>query len=218
MRQVLVMLIGKKEELETLISKLSNFKSVGIREPDMLNYIRDHLDVPVQRVLDPTLLFTGSDYDCITADAQYDEPYLLLYSRRYNPAMEQYAEDVAKQLDCKVVEISLRAVNKDRGHIMRYDSGVEEYLSLVKHARYMVTNSYHGLIFAAQMHTPFTIFSREQADTKIDALLEWIGLSDRKVVSLDESIELDMSFEDMEKRLVTLRADSLAYLSRAIRA
>lgn len=207
-----------KEELRTLISKLSNFKSIGIREPDMLGFIREHLDVPAQRVLDPTLLFSGSDYECITAAPQYDEPYRLLYSRRYNPAMEQYAEGVARQLDCRVVEISLRAVNEDKGHIMRYDAGVEEYLSLVKHARYMVTNSYHGLIFAAQMHTPFTIFSREQADRKIDALLEWIGLSDRKLVSSDESIELDMSFEDMEERLVTLRADSLAYLSRVIRA
>lgn len=203
-------------ELETLSQRLGNFKAIGIREGGMLPFVQESVDAPAARVCDPTLLLSGSDYDCITADHQLDEPYVLLYSRRYSPAMERYADDVAKRLGCKVVDINLRATNAEKGHIMRYDAGVEEYLALVEHAEYMVTNSYHGLIFAAQKHTPFSVFSREQADTKIDALLSWIGLEDRKMVSGQEDVPLEMGFEQMEEKLVLIRKASLEFLRSSL--
>ncbi|MCI5950127.1 MAG: polysaccharide pyruvyl transferase family protein [Parolsenella sp.] len=205
-------------EHATLQERLSNFRALGIREGGAdLDWIKANVDVPSQRVLDPTLLLTGADYAPITANAQMDEPYVLLYSRRYNPQMEAYAERIASQLDCKVVDISLRATNAERGHVMRYDAGVEEFLALTKGARYVVTNSFHGLIFAAQMHVPFSVFSREQADTKISQLLAWIGLEGRSMVTGNEDVPLEMAFENMEERLATLRKSSLSYLRSALR-
>ena len=206
-------------ELETLEERLSNFKALGIREGGAdLDWVKANVAVPATRVLDPTLLLTGLDYEPITGDSQMDEPYLLLYSRRYNPAMEAYADRVAEKLGCKVVDISLRATNAERGHVMRYDAGVEEFLALAKGARYVVTNSFHGLIFAAQMHTPFSVFSREQADTKISQLLAWLGLTGRAMADGDEDVPLELSFDDMESRLVALRRDSLGYLRSALKS
>lgn len=206
------------EEHATLLERLSNFRALGIREGGAdLEWVKANVDVPSQRVLDPTLLLTGADYAPITASAQMDEPYVLLYSRRYNPAMEAYAERVASQLGCKVVDISLRATNADRGHIMRYDAGVEEFLALTKNARYVITNSFHGLIFAAQMRAPFSVFSREQADTKISQLLAWVGLEGRSMVTGDEEVPLELAFDDMEERLASLREASISYLRSALR-
>lgn len=207
-----------EDEINTLKERLTNFKALGVREGGAdFEWIQANVDVPVTRVLDPTLLLTGADYSPIVGEPQMDEPYVLLYSRRYNPAMETYADRVAKRLGCKVVDISLRATNAERGHVMRYDAGVEEFLALTKEARHVVTNSFHGLIFAAQMHTPFSVFSREQADTKISQLLAWLGLSNRAMVSGDEDVSLEMNFNDMESRLAGLRESSLSYLRGGLR-
>lgn len=207
-----------EDEIKTLKERLANFKALGVREGSAdFEWIQANVDVPVTRVLDPTLLLTGADYAPIVGEPQMVEPYVLLYSRRYNPAMEAYADRVAKRLGCKVVDISLRAANAERGHVMRYDAGVEEFLALTKEARYVVTNSFHGLIFAAQMHTPFSVFSREQADTKISQLLAWLGLSNRAMVSGDEDVPLEMNFNDMESRLAGLRESSLDYLRGGLR-
>lgn len=207
-----------EDEINTLKERLTNFKALGVREGGAdFEWIQTNVDVPVTRVLDPTLLLTGADYSPIVGEPQMDEAYVLLYSRRYNPAMETYADRVAKRLGCKVVDISLRATNAERGHVMRYDAGVEEFLALTKEARYVVTNSFHGLIFAAQMHTPFSVFSREQADTKISQLLAWLGLSNRAMVSGDEDVSLEMNFNDMESRLAGLRESSLSYLRGGLR-
>lgn len=205
-------------EHETLKARLSNFKALGIREGGAdFEWVKANIGVPATRVLDPTLLLTGADYVPIIAKPQMDKPYVLLYSRRYNPTMEAYADRVGERLGCKVVDISLRSINVERGHVMRYDAGVEEFLSLCRGARYVVTNSFHGFIFAAQMHTPFSVFSREQADTKITQLLAWLGLSSRAMTAGTENVPLEMEFDDMESRLVNLRASSLDYLRSAFR-
>ena len=56
--------------------------------------------------------------------------------------MEDFAEKTAKKNGWKIVEISLRAVNSEKGHRMFYEAGVEEFLSLIKYAEYIVTNSF----------------------------------------------------------------------------
>jgi hypothetical protein len=129
--------------------------------------------------------------------------------------MEAYAERIAAEKGLKIVEISLRATNADK-HRMFYEAGVEEFLSLVKHAEYVVTNSYHGLAFAMQMRRPFTVFTREGAESKIYELLDWVGLGDRKATAADCDVPLGVDFGCMEEALVGLRTSSLSFLRQEL--
>lgn len=205
-----------EQDYVTLNNRLQNFKAIGIREFDMLDYVREHCNVRAERVIDPTLLAEASLYREITAKPQMEEPYLLLYSRRYNKKMEEYAENLAKQMGIKIVEISIRATNAEKGHVMRYDAGVEEFLSLVKNAECVVTNSFHGIIFATQLKTPFYCFSREQGDTKIGEVLALFGLSDRIMIDGTEQIAPDIDFEDVHHRIGMARKSSEEYLQYAL--
>lgn len=183
-------------QLKRLPSLLNNFCALGIRENDMLPFVKSHVSVPVQRVLDPTLLLSAADYDEVIAPAQSTEKYVLLYARRYNAKMEAFADRVAQENGWKVIEISLRAVNAER-HEMRYDAGVEEFLSLTKHAEVVITNSYHSMIFAIIFRRPFYIFSREQCSTKIIELLGLFGLHDRLLVAGNEPEARDIDYDQL---------------------
>lgn len=205
-----------EEDYLTLNNRLQNFKALGIREYDMLPYVREHVKVRAERTIDPTLLAEASLYDSITAKPQMQEKYILLYSRRYNKAMEQYAEQMAKKKRLKLVEISIRATNAEKGHIMRYDAGVEEFLSLVKHAECMITNSFHGVIFATQLRTPFYCFSREQADTKIGEVLDLFGLRDRIMIDGTEKVLPDIDYDTVHQRIAEARKSAAEYLRYAL--
>ena len=159
-----------------LNERLSNFRAIGLRENRMVSYVKQQVNVPVERTIDPTLLLSADYYDVILAERQYYKPYLLLYTRRYDPRMEAFAEKIAQEQGLQVVEISLRFTNGSKNHSMRYDAGVEEFLSLVRYSSYVVTNSFHGLIFAVQYRRPVTVFTREQADEKINELLELLDI------------------------------------------
>ena len=196
-----------------LNERLKNFKAFGLRENLMIPYVSEHTDVPVQKVLDPTLLLTSDDYDTIAEERLVSEKYMLLYARRYNPTMNEYAEKLAEQNSWKIVDISLRATNAEMGHRMYYEAGVEEFLSLVKHSEYVVTNSFHGMIFSVQYKRPFVVFSREQCDTKITELLELFGLTDRMLIKGTESFRNDIDYDAIHKNIATARKGSLQFLS-----
>ena len=166
----------EQDDYQKLNERLKNFNAIGLRENQMIPYVASHVDVPVQRVIDPTLLLTSNEYDKIADERLENEKYLLLYSRRYNPHMEAYAEKLAAENGWKIVEISLRAKNAEKtNRRMFYEAGVEEFLSLTKYAECVVTNSLHGTIFAVQYSKPLCVFSREQCDTKIKELLAFNG-------------------------------------------
>ena len=204
------------QDYQILNMRLKNFKALGIRENNMLPYVRDHVDVRAERTIDPTLLVEAQLYDDLIAEPQMDEKYILLYSRRYNRNMEQYAENLAKEKGLKLVEISIRATNAEKGHVMRYDAGVEEFLSLVKHAEYVVTNSFHGVIFAVQLRTPFYCFSREQGDTKISEVLDLFGLSNRMMVTGSEPVSSTIDYDEVHGRIAEARKSAADYLHDAL--
>ena len=183
----------------------------------MIGYIKNKVPVPVQRVIDPTLLLDAQEYkDIVTDKKLIDGNYLLYYSRRYNPKMEAYVERVSREKNLKVVEISLRAKNAEKGHTMYYRAGVEEFLSLVKYASFVVTNSFHGMIFSVQFRKDFVIFSRALCDTKIIELLNKFGLADRLLVNGDEKfkpINWECVFANIEKE----KEQSISFLSESLK-
>lgn len=200
-----------KETYQMLNARIGNFKALGIRENQMIPYLRAHTDAPVMRTIDPTLLLTAEEYEPIIADKPELGDYLLLYARRYSPKMIAYAEKLAQQHGWKIVDISLRATNAERGHIMAYEAGVEEFLSLVKHAQYVVTNSFHGMIFSVQFRRPFVIFSREQCDNKIEELLALMGLPDRIQITGEEPFG-EINYDEVHRKLELARERSAQFL------
>lgn len=206
-----------EENCKILDQRLQNFVSFGLRENLMVPYVKEHTNVPVQRVVDPTLLHTSEKYDTIAVTERLEqEKYLLYYSRRYSTAMEEYAEKLAKENGWKIVDISLRATNAEKGHRMFYEAGVEEFLSLIKHAEYVVTNSFHGMIFAVQYRRPFVIFSREQCNNKIDELLDLFGLKDHMLVTGNESFSHDIDYDVVHERIDVARKKSIEFLKKEL--
>ncbi len=200
------------ETYTTLRERLQNFKALGLREKAMLPFVKDNAAVPVQRVLDPTLLLTAEDYAPITAPKQEKHPYLLLYARRHNPKMTAYAEKLAVENGWEIIEISLRAVNTKKRR-MFYEAGVEEFLSLVKYAQFVVTNSYHGMIFSIQFRRNFAVFSREQCDTKIAELASLMGLSPQLMITGTEITPPDICYAGVEKEVKNEAVRSLNFLN-----
>lgn len=206
------------EESEAKLKQmLSNFLALGIRENKMIPFIEQNLDVPVSRTIDPTLLLDKEDYQRIMAPRQHPRPYLLVYSRRYNPEMEAFAEKIATENNWDIIEISLRADNAQKGHIIRYDAGVEEFLSLQAYAEMVITNSFHGLIFAVKMERPFYVFSREQANSKIQELMDLFGIEGRLLAHQPEEDAPTIDYQAVNQRILQAKVSSIDFLQESIK-
>jgi len=203
-----------EESYKKLNKLLTNFNAIGLRENNMLPYVKNVVDASVttQKVLDPTLLLDSLEYDKICAPKLENEKYLLLYSRRKNEKMDKFATELAKKNNWKIIEISLQAENAKK-HKMFYEAGVEEFLSLVKNAEFVVTNSFHGMIFSVQFRKQFVIFSREQCDNKIEELIGLFGLSDRMLTEGNEEYRNEIDYDEVHRKIAAEREKSINYLN-----
>lgn len=205
-----------QEQRDLLIKYLNNFVAVGIRDEEPLKFISNHVHADVKRVIDPTLLLKSNDYDEIIAPRQEIERYLLYYSRRYNKAMEDFVEKIARENGLKVVEISLRYTNHNK-HRMFYEAGVEEFLSLVKYSECVVTNSFHCIIFAMHFEKKFYAFTREHCNNKIYELLDRLNLADRLLQTGFERKENQIDYTKVKAYLEEERLESLAFLDKQLK-
>ena len=201
---------------EELRRNLYHFRAIGLRDEQPIEALKKIVrGIQMESVLDPTLLLSAEDYEPITAERSIMEPYLLYYSRRYDSQMDAEVKRIAKKRNIRVIEISIRTTNQTE-HLLRYDAGVEEFLSLVKNAEYVVTNSYHALIFCLIFHVDFCVFQREHCHQKILELLELVGLQARLFSAERESDIEGISFKDIDHRLEQKKNTSMDFLSNSL--
>lgn len=201
---------SEKRKLKNL---LRNFKMIGVREATLVEELKTD-GYPITRVLDPTLLLNISDYNKLSTKRLIKDDYLVLYARRHNDEMIAYAEKIAKKYNLKIVDISLRA-HYYTDHIPFYSAGVEEFLSLIRYSKYVITNSYHGAIFALRYEKPLAVFSREQADAKISNLLSLLECKEVLHYKNDESFNIP-NYSVVNNIIEKEKGRSLRFLKTAL--
>ena len=97
-----------------------------------------------------------------------------------------------------------------------YQAGVEEFLSLVKNAEYIVTNSFHGLMFSVQFRKQFAIFLREAGDNKISEALEFLGLQERLIADEHGEILNIKNYDEIHLKINEARRKSIMFLKEEL--
>ena len=115
-----------------------------------------------------------------------------------------------------VTDVQKSVFHNDGGCMM--GEGIENFLWYIKHAKYVVTNSYHASLFSIRFKTPFYIFTVESMRSRIDMLVRKYGIASRiadKYIAPDE-IDECVCFDAIEMKIKTEREKSLDYLKDAL--
>ena len=62
------------------------------------------------------------------------------------------------------------------------DAGPAEFIDLIDHASYVVTDSFHAAVFSSILHTPLTIVHREGGASmfsRLEQLSEMLGIEEK---------------------------------------
>lgn len=206
-------------QLTEFNQKLSTIDIVGVREDSLKDIILKSCkksDVSVN--LDPTLLLDKSDWDSISSKREISEPYVLVYEVKYNKLTKGAIEYIEKLYGLKVVVLSARTNYKISKNYIT-GASPQQFLSLFKHADFVITTSFHGTVFSIINNKPFiTLAFGDHTDVRSYSLLKKIGLDKRIVdkadsfVTAEESINYDLANEKLDR----LRLESMNYLSKCL--
>lgn len=203
---------------QELLPWLREFEHLSMREESGVEMLKSK-GLECEWVLDPTLLLGQKDYDKIATNRVIEEPYVLLFS--WNGAKEavELTKAVSDKLGCKAYYIVPPPRAMFSGIERKLDVGPKQYLSLIKHAEFVITNSFHGTVFSTIYHKPFISAIKDEVDPRRASLMKQFGLEDHLMsptnFNLDRIFATD--FDKVEKNLEPLRKHSLDYLFNALK-
>lgn len=206
-----------KEQEQEFVDLLKSVDFISTREHYAVEYIKKLSNRSVNHVLDPTMLLTGEDYSHITAKRLIPEKYLLIYfPLQFMPRLVEQAKQFAKEKGLKVVEISSYSLEKIR-HKTFTAAGIEEFISLIKNAEVIFSNSFHGVCFSILFEKDFYAYSRKTG-RKIEDFCQLLGLDNRFIRNFNFSEQHPIDYHEVNKLLKNERTKSLKWLEEAINA
>lgn len=209
---------------------MSRFQHLSIRETYGADAVHKLTGKPVKVVLDPTLLLNADEWDeyaQVEASKKIAEPYIICYflgkPSRYREFVAQFQNAVGGGLKAYVIPI-LRDLGKFPD--FPFEVGPREFVSLIKNAAFVCTDSFHGMAFAINYGVPFYVFKRFDDDdplnqnSRVFSLLELLGLKERLIpLEVNEDIVRGMpcDYTDAYEKLSKLRDESLEFLSTSLK-
>lgn len=178
--------------------------------------------------LDPTLLIGNGFWDKYTKNRLIDGDYIFVYLLRGNRHQRKIIEKFASLADIKIVTIPFLETEHPVwydfkfGDIKYWDAAPDEFINLIRYARYVFTDSFHGTVFSIIYHTPFFIFpkvGKAQMNRILD-LLVTTGINDRIIDDLNDIFKMVSSpidWETADKNLSNERIKSKHFLDEAIK-
>lgn len=192
------------------IPLMSNFDIITVRE-DITVDICTKLGIDnVQVVPDPTLLLTGDDYSFDQDNSENKAsvtPYVFIYmlgnSTSYD-IEEIYSWAKSKNLDVKLVASN----GYCDGHTKCYPK-IEDWISLIRNAKYIFTNSFHGMVFSILLHKQFMVIPLSNEfggmNARLTTTLGSIGLESRILNSSLDMIDSEINYREVDNILTEQR-------------
>ena len=133
-------------------------------------------------MVDPVFLLTAKQWSQIESHEGEDEDYVLVYDFMNDPHIRAVAQRLAHHYDCKVVSIGGRKLNYAQKCYR--NEGPSSFVSLIKNARCVVSNSFHGTAFSMIFGRDFFVVNRKDGlNSRMRDLLSHFGLIHRLVDS-----------------------------------
>ena len=207
---------------------LNRFSSLSTRELKGAGIIEDLTGKKAQVVCDPTLLFDAESWSQIIEDKRViEEPYVFCYFLGNNVEHRTIAKTFASDKSLKIVSCPFldNFVEEDRnfGDIQMFDMDAADFVNLIRHAEYILTDSFHGTVFSILHHKKFITFNRfnngaGSRNSRIDSLCELLELNDRRFYgNILQQADNEINYQSTDILLENLRNESTEYLSNALK-
>lgn len=190
---------------------MENFDSVSVREKSAKNFLEELTDKKISYCCDPVLFYGENDFEFIpkTEDGEYI--YVNLLDKIDN------AKAVVANIKS---ETGLRVKYYSNYMLLDGESvfsdGPLEFIDRIRGANYVITNSFHSVIFSILFHKKFFVLTRARQGAKLFDLLYFLGLDDRIVKNGKIDLKKEIDWVRVDKIIEKWRKDSMDFLKEAL--
>lgn len=189
------------EQTKQIKKLLSTFSGVSVREENAVSLCKENLSITPEWLIDPTMLLLSEDYDAIVSPRKITEKYVFVYwlgdKTLVSKDMEYY-----RQMGYKIIDINLRDEHEQ--------DSIEDWLSYIKYADFVITDSFHGCVFSILFKKQFVVRMNQSGGTsRLVSLFKMFG------ISLPKNGLISPDYEHLD--ITDWRKKSFNYLTKFLR-
>lgn len=218
-----------QEQHDEIQKYLKDLDVISCREKEGVDYVMKNLSLAATQTLDPTLLFKKEEW-CKELGIKIDKgnkPYILCYlfdelSKVHKKSIFDFAKSTHMEVRFIPMSGSQTEYEIDNGHIQGY--GPKSFVEMFLNASFIITNTYHGLMFSLISENPFVLVHRGEGNQwksnegRMSYILEMIGEQDRYLYA-NQPIPMHMfecDYSNINAKINQEREKSLAYLANIV--
>lgn len=205
-------------EKSYVLQNLKNFDVISVREKDLQDFLSTN-GIKSQLVCDPVFLLTREMWQEVASPCSIKKKYILFYNLLNSRESVDFTNSLAQETGFPVVEIN-KVLTISHFLNGRYVScaSVKRFLSLVRDAEYVVSNSFHGVAFSILFQKQFYAVGMGQKANRVLTLLNNLGIKDRYYMHPISSLNdrRTINYEEVNRELRKLVNKSKQYLHSSV--
>lgn len=197
-------------------SWLKSYDEVSVREPEAISLLQPLVQKQIRQCCDPTFLLQKSTWNDLAIERQINGDYIFLFTVGDGTSVFDYTESLSKKLKIPVY------TNKDDykrfgayDFNIKNDIGPLEWIAMIRDAKIVVTNSFHGCVFCLFMHTPFRVSISNNRGSRITNLLKQMKRENLLLSEGNKSLTIPLlDFDETDKIMEEFGDEGRNYLLR----
>ena len=201
---------------------LSGFSALSIREQEAIDILQPYCEKSIMKACDPVFLPDIRCYDRICSDKFEGGNYVFLYivgnAARFQNVISYAAKTAKKEgLDLYYLIDGDKTFCHIKGKNV-FGCSPEDFLSLIKNAGFIISNSFHATAFSILFSKQFVTFLKQGTGSRMSDLLSEFHLQDRILGSDNRTDPFDtqIDYSQLQQTLRAFRKNSDDYLLVAL--
>lgn len=195
------------------MSSLNNAVGISVRDKATHDLLKVSTGIHAEIVVDPTLLIDKNYYKQFVKE-NIPYKYLLIYCfGKLQKKQQEAIIEFANENDLKIISLG----NYEKLYYKSVPASPQAFITYYKSASYVITNTFHGTIFATIFQKQFVVVTSDK--NKICDYLNSINLEDRieeDPSKMANAILKPIDYEDVNKHLNVLKKNSIDFIDKYI--
>ena len=217
---------GDKKLTEEIKHLIKRFDHISVREESGIDICKNIFGVDnAVCVLDPTLMISREDYQPILDDWQdkshLKKKYIAHMLLDDTKELRNESQEIANYLKAEINHIKGKSF-KILGRDITFYNKVSQWLTYLKDAELVITDSFHCTVFSLIFHKKFVVVANKaRGVARLETLLSKAGLEDRfftdiKDVMKSGILDKEIDYNEVDKKLEVHRKYSMDFLKKAL--
>lgn len=190
-------------DIQKIKEHVKEYAAISVREADTKAILQKAIpEKTIESALDPSLLLDIEDWYAVASVRRIDEPYIFCYFLGADMGLRNVAREYADKYGLKLVTIphmqgKIEESDIDFGDIQVYDAAPQDFLSYIKYAEMIFTDSFHATAFASIFQKQYVVFGRterKEMNNRIEMLTDIFHTGHRFIDNTE-----GLSIEHIEK-------------------